>query len=207
MHRKDIEIPEPCHADWATMRPEEQGRFCFECSTKVHDLSAMTEPEAKEFLRRTACADVCVSYELEDDGRLSFREPAVRMAPPPALVPLARLRRPRSVAAAVAGAGMAVAMAACTPHSDTSVRSYASEAPVFQTERVVIPLGTEAPPTLTPPPVQADVADEPCEPTELEPIEPAATEERRVRGRMKPRLAGKPMPRKTGKIANPLDFD
>lgn len=178
------------------MRPEHKGRFCSECSTKVHDLSAMTKPEAQEFLRRTACADICVSYEHEDDGTLVFREPA---AAPSTLVPIARLRRPRSVAAAVAGAGMAVALAACAPHGDPPARSYADETPVFEPERVIIPLGTEAPPTLGPPPTEAEAVDEPCDPeTTAEPERP------RVAGRMKQRTAGKPVQRKQG-TRRPID--
>ena len=54
MRSQDIQIPEPCHAEWDAMRPEEKGRFCFECSKKVHDLSAMTKDEAKGFLRASA---------------------------------------------------------------------------------------------------------------------------------------------------------
>ena len=67
---KDIHIPEPCHADWDQMRPEERGRYCFECKTKVHDLSAMTETEAEAFLRRTECMEVCISYTQDEDGAL-----------------------------------------------------------------------------------------------------------------------------------------
>ena len=192
------------------MRPEEKGRFCFECSKKVHDLSAMTKDEAKGFLRASACADICVSYQHHEDGTLVFREPAPRPAP---VVPLARLRRPRSVAAAVAGAGMAVALAACAPHGDGPVQQrYAAEAPVFEAPRVVIPVGTTEKPEVTPPPVAPPVVeDEPCDP-EVTKVEPALSEPPRVRGRMKPpepiikRTAGKPMPRVKGDVAG-VDFD
>ena len=76
MRSQDIEIPEPCHADWDAMRPEERGRFCFDCRKTVHDLSAMTEREAEIFLERTECEDVCISYQHEADGTLVFRAPA-----------------------------------------------------------------------------------------------------------------------------------
>jgi hypothetical protein len=186
---QDIEIPEPCHAEWDAMRPEEKGRFCLDCRKTVHDLSAMTKPEAQDFLHRTACADICVSFEHHEDGTLLFREPAPR---PAAVVPIARLRRPRSVAAAVATAGMAAALAACAPHGDASVRQYAAETPVFQSPTVVIPHGNEqATPVPVPPPVEEVVEhvveDEPCEPAVPEP------DTSRVRGRIK-RTAGKPMP-------------
>jgi hypothetical protein len=195
---QDIEIPEPCHADWATMRPEEKGRFCFECRKTVHDLSAMTKPEARDFLHRTARADICVSYEHHDDGTLVFREPAPRVA---AVVPIARLRRPRSVAAAVASAGMAAALAACAPHGDESVRSYAAEAPVFQSPTVVIPHGSQAAQVPVPPPVEKVVEDEPCEPVVEEGTKPTVPDpdRSRVRGRIK-RIAGKPLQRTKGNM-------
>lgn len=205
MRSQDIEIPEPCHAEWDAMRPEEKGRFCFECRKTVHDLSAMTKPEAQDFLRRTACADICVSYEHHDDGTLVFREPAPR---PAAVVPIARLRRPRSVAAAVASAGMAAALAACAPHGEESVRHYAAETPVFQSPTVVIPHGSqEATPVPVPPPVPEVVPevveDEPCEPVVPEATEPTVPkpDTSRVRGRMPiKRTAGKPIQRTKGNM-------
>ena len=193
MRRQDIEIPEPCHADWDAMRPEDKGRFCSDCRKTVHDLSAMTKDEAKDFLRRSACNDVCVSYQHHEDGTLVFLEPVPR---PTTVVPLARLLRPRSVAAAVAGAGMAMALAACAPHGDAPAKRYAAEAPVFEAPSVVIPIGVEekSEPPRNPPPV---VEDEPCDPEVakvIEKVEPALPEpENRVRGRLA-RTAGKPMP-------------
>lgn len=208
MRSKDIEIPEPCHADWDAMRPEAKGRFCFDCKKTVHDLSAMTKDEAKTFLRRSACADICVSYQHHEDGTLVFREPEPMPAP---IVPLSRLRRPRSVAAAVAGAGMAIALAACAPHGDAPAQQrYAAEKdPSFSAPSVVIPHGEKATeklpePPVVPPPV---VADEPCDPVveevEVEKVEKVEPEREvpRVRGKIK-RTAGKPMmPRVKGDVA------
>lgn len=195
MRSQDIPIPEPCHAEWDAMRPEDQGRFCFSCSKKVHDLSAMTKAEAAEVLRRAACEDLCVSFQHDEHGTVVFREPA----PAPAtVVPLARLRRPRSVAAMVAGAGMAAALAACAPHGEAPVRSYAvAETPVFQEPSVVIPHGTQhavpEPPATPEPPA---VEDEPCDPpvVKTEPVE-RTHEIPRLKGRLK-RTAGKPLPPK-----------
>lgn len=196
VRRQDIEIPEPCHADWDAMRPEDKGRFCFDCRKTVHDLSAMTKDEAKDFLRRSACNDVCVSYQHHEDGTLAFREPAPR---PSTVVPVARLLRPRSVAAAVAGAGMAMALAACAPHGDAPAQRYAPEAPAFEAPGVVIPIGVAERPVV---PV---VEDAPCEPevTKVtETVERALPEPERVRGRLR-RTAGKPvpMPRVKGDMA------
>jgi hypothetical protein len=117
------------------------------------------------------------------------------------------------VAAAVAGAGMAMALAACAPHGDAPVRSYsAAETPVFQEPNVVIPIGTNEKPEVTPPPVAPPVVeDEPCDPV-VEKVEEAESEPSRIRGRLKPstfhpepvikRTAGKPMmPRVKGDVA------
>ena len=188
---QDIEIPEPCHADWDAMRPEERGRFCFDCRKKVHDLSAMTEREAEAFLERTECEDVCISYEHESDGTLVFRAP-----PPAPVVPLSRLRRPRRIAAAVAGAGVAAALAACAPHGEPpQIRE--AEVVAFESPAVVIP-HEAAPTSETAPPPEVDT---PCE---LEPeveVEepPEVIEKPRVRGRRPfPRTAGKPVVRRKG---------
>lgn len=201
MRSQDIEIPEPCHADWDAMRPEDRGRYCFECRKKVHDLSSMTEDEAEQFLARTACEDVCISYEHDDEGTLVFRTPAPRPAP---LVPLARLRRPRSVAAAVAGMGMAAALAACAPHGDGPPRQYEAEAAALQMPADIIPHGNA--PEATPVPPQ--VEDEPCDPVveeveQVEEVEPTPIVRPRVRGKIR-RTAGVPIRKKGTRVADPL---
>ncbi len=191
MRHQDIEIPEPCHADWEAMRPEDKGRFCSSCNKKVHDLSAMTKQEAAGFLRSTGCKDVCVSFLHREDGTLVFQPPALV---PSAVVPAARLRRPRSVASAVAGVGMAVALAACTPHGEAPVQRHAPEAEVFQSPSVVVPHTAQpygAVPTSAP---------EPCDPPTTEPAEPPPTPEPHVRDKIR-RTAGKPMVRVKGDVA------
>ncbi|MCX4244279.1 hypothetical protein [Paraliomyxa miuraensis] len=199
MRSQDIQIPEPCHADWDAMRPEDRGKFCLQCQTKVHDLSAMTRDEARAFLRGNVGNDVCVSFEHHEDGALVFRQPAPRPAP---IVPLSRLRRPRVVAAGMA-VGMAAALAACAPHGEPQVRSHAAEATVFQESSVVIPVGEAAP--AEPLAEVETVEDEPCDPQvetpETEPERP------RVRGRMisPRRTAGKPVVRKAGGLGGYVD--
>ncbi len=202
MRSQDIQIPEPCHADWDAMRPEQRGRYCFECRKKVHDLSAMTRPQARDFLRDNASADICVSYQHGDDGVLVFRE---RPAP---VVPLSRLRRPRgarTMAAAVASAGMAVALAACAPHGEPGP-VHEAETPTFSTPAVVIPHGPSQTATPVPP-----SADEPCDGPTTEQTTPAEPLPR-VRGRIR-RPAGKPIAKpslKKGKMVgvsgDPLDL-
>lgn len=185
MRSKDIEIPEPCHADWDTMRPESRGKFCFDCRKKVHDLSAMTQQEAKGFLERTACEDICISYEHDEQGNLVFQAPQPRPTP---LVPLSRLRRPRRAAAAVMGAGLAAALAACAPHSDGPAPMQLDETVAFESPTVVIPHGQASESTPVP---TSTVEDEPCDPEvqapETTPVRPTTKRKGKIR-----RTAGAP---------------
>ena len=93
-----LPIAEPCHEDWDAMQPRERGRFCDRCSKDVHDLSSMTEDEARAFLRERAGTRVCVNYRHHEDGRIQFRAPS------------------RVAAAAAAALAASALAAACTPH-------------------------------------------------------------------------------------------
>lgn len=42
-------------------------RHCDLCQRAVHDLSAMTEREAEDFLRICHGQDICIQYTVEDD--------------------------------------------------------------------------------------------------------------------------------------------
>lgn len=194
MRSEDIEIPEPCHADWDKMRPEERGRFCFDCRKKVHDLSAMTETEAERFVDASANDDICVSYRHDEDGGIVFR-------PAAPIVPISRLRR-RSAAVAVATAGLAATLAACTPHGEgPKIHETETVTVSFQVSNIVIPHQSEQP---VPPPVEPPVLEEePCDPEITTP--PAVEIDRpRVQGRMPiRRTAGKPVMRKMGAKAPP----
>lgn len=189
MRSDDITIPKPCHANWDEMRPEQRGRFCFDCRKKVHDLSAMTEAEAERFMEAEAERDICVSYEHDDDGQIRFRAP---------VVPLSRLRRRAAAAAAVAGAGLAATLAACTPHGEgPKIRD--AETRSFSAPSVVIPHASSTePPAVEPPSTEPPaVVDEPCD-TVVEQT-PPVIDRPRVKGRRVPlRTAGKPVMRKMG---------
>ena len=119
MRAADIQIPEPCHEDWDAMTPLQRGRHCDTCRQTVHDLSTMTEREAKTLLN--SGEDVCISYRENDDGSVKLR--------PAPVVPLAALTRrlPR-----VAAAGLSIALAACAPHGEgPSLEAQQEEPPAF----------------------------------------------------------------------------
>ncbi len=45
-----ISIPKPCHEDWNTMTPNEQGSFCGKCCKTVIDFSHQSNDEIQQFL-------------------------------------------------------------------------------------------------------------------------------------------------------------
>ena len=101
----DLEIDSPCPV--ALDRELSDGRYrswkCGHCETSVHVLSSMTEKNARKFLAEHEGEKLCITYMVGSDGEVRFQ-------PEPTVVPLARLRR-----RAVAGVGLAAALAACTP--------------------------------------------------------------------------------------------
>jgi hypothetical protein len=68
MLSEQVRIADPCHADWDAMRGDERARFCGACTRHVHDLSAMTDREARALLASTP--NVCVRYAVDADGRI-----------------------------------------------------------------------------------------------------------------------------------------
>ena len=45
-----IYIPKPCHEDWNTMTPTQQGKFCSACSKEVIDFSLMSDNQILIYL-------------------------------------------------------------------------------------------------------------------------------------------------------------
>lgn len=101
----DLELDTPCPV--ALDRELSDGRYrswkCGHCDTSVHVLSSMTEKNARKFLAEHEGEKLCITYMMGSDGEVRFQ-------PEPTVVPLSRLRR-----RAVAGVGLAAALAACTP--------------------------------------------------------------------------------------------
>ncbi|MGH1345268.1 MAG: hypothetical protein ACRBN8_27145 [Nannocystales bacterium] len=113
MDSKNLPITGPCPIDLDAIGFDRRSKrsHCGHCEKNVHVLSNMTEREARAFMSENAGKNLCVSYARRKDGTVQFKP-----EPPTQLVPLGRLsRRP---AAAAAGLGLAVALAACTPHGD-----------------------------------------------------------------------------------------
>jgi|GEM_PF-2229514 len=98
MRRAQLRILEPCEEDFGAMVGPPERKFCGKCEKHVHDLSAMTEPEARALLRAHGSQDLCVRYRYGADGRVRFRP------------------RPRTMAFV---AVLSFAMAACTPYLES----------------------------------------------------------------------------------------
>lgn len=74
MRRESLPIAQPCNADWERMDGDGAVRFCRRCEQQVHDLSAMTEAEARAFLARGG--QPCIRY-THDAGRVRFERPGL----------------------------------------------------------------------------------------------------------------------------------
>ncbi len=62
MKRYKVTIPEPCHADWDQMTPNERGRFCKHCSKTVVDFNPMSEEEMQAFVHAHKDEGFCGSF-------------------------------------------------------------------------------------------------------------------------------------------------
>lgn len=69
MRATDLPIPRPCSVSWESMTGDDRRRLCSQCQEHVHDVSAMTEREA----RRVAQEGTCVQYRVDRGGSIVFR--------------------------------------------------------------------------------------------------------------------------------------
>jgi hypothetical protein len=107
MLSNEIPIASPCGADWRTMKPSDSKRFCDACNKHVHDLSSMTESEARAVLASPKAEGLCVRYLHDAYGDIVFRPVPI----PPSL--LVRARRVAVSAAGVAALAMPMTLVAC----------------------------------------------------------------------------------------------
>ena len=74
LSRNDVAIASPCGLDFSKMtRREATKRFCDSCATYVHDLSSMTESEARAVLAAPENKQLCVRYLADDAGQIAFQ--------------------------------------------------------------------------------------------------------------------------------------
>ncbi len=71
-----ISIPTPCHEDWGTMTPNEQGRHCSSCAKTVVDFTGMSDEQVKYFFLDKKEERVCGRFRNEQLHRISIELPA-----------------------------------------------------------------------------------------------------------------------------------
>lgn len=115
MPRLHLPIQNPCHEDWDAMNETDGARrFCDSCAKHVHDVSAMTEREARTVLaNESKRGRVCVRYTL--DGRTGHIKYKVETVSAP---------MPLGFSSMFAAAGVALALlGGCTSSEPTRVEA------------------------------------------------------------------------------------
>ncbi len=60
-----ISIENPCHEDWQTMTPENQGRFCGACEKTVVDFTTMSDAEILQYFSKPDVGKTCGRFRVE----------------------------------------------------------------------------------------------------------------------------------------------
>ena len=151
-------IEAPCGVSWSAMSEREATRrFCGACQKHVHDLSRMTESEARDLLASPTTEGHCVRYFADERGQLVFLPD----------VPVSRLTRARRAALAAVALAAPLSLTACmgaaparAPFAERAPRScdspYARVAPAASAvpspaASVVAPVTAPAPSAATAP--------------------------------------------------------
>lgn len=132
-----LRVRVPCSEDWSAMEEDGRGRFCNLCNMHVHDVSRMTEHEARELLAART-SRVCVRFLSDAEGNVLYG------APEPGFVPLANVRassrRRVALGAGLVAAGLSGLMA-CGPSAS---RATAGEPMYVPTSSCALPSATPA---------------------------------------------------------------
>ena len=64
-----VQVAQPCLANWNEMKGTNSARFCEHCQKTVHDLSAMALKEAERLLCQSA-GSLCIRYVKSFDGQV-----------------------------------------------------------------------------------------------------------------------------------------
>ena len=73
MNTVKLSIDEPCHKDWVSMQPDEQGRFCSSCNKSVIDFTVMDDREIYTTLLKST-AETCGRLTQQQlDGVIKYQ--------------------------------------------------------------------------------------------------------------------------------------
>ena len=70
-----ITIPKPCHGDWETMTPNQQGRHCNACAKTVVDFTLLSDAEVQQFFLHQKEKRVCGRFKQEQLHRIIITLP------------------------------------------------------------------------------------------------------------------------------------
>ncbi len=168
MKRTEAPIQSPCSADWNAMVGDDRKRFCSLCDKHVHNLSAMTETEARGVV---ANQKVCVRYSLNPATQTIRHRPArqfmVRAAATAALTAGLALPAAAAISREPGEVGLLTQVwEALTDWSDDSDEMMMGGLEMVE-EPVVEPVTTEEPPDLEP--LMGDIMMP--EPVKVKPVE------------------------------------
>jgi len=104
MRREEAAIVTPCDADWSGMTPvEARRRLCAACDKVVHDLSAMSERDARQALRS---GPICVRYLHDVHGNIVHGDLGHATIVPASALTAKRWLRGAVIAASAAAAAL-----------------------------------------------------------------------------------------------------
>lgn len=126
-----VPIAAPCRRDFAAMPAAGKSRYCDACQKDVHDLSSMTELEARAFLADARA--VCVRVAADAEGAPIFVRPS------PGFVPLANLRMPKGTRGLLRAGALAVSVAAASACSSGSNAAPAPQVPTAEVMGEYVP--------------------------------------------------------------------
>lgn len=71
-----INIPNPCHEDWAKMTPNEQGRFCGNCQKTVVDFTNFSPEDIQHYFTKYYGQKVCGHFKNEQLALINIQIPS-----------------------------------------------------------------------------------------------------------------------------------
>ncbi len=70
-----INIPEPCHEDWAKMTPNEKGRFCGNCKKTVVDFTNFSADDIQNYFTKHYGQKVCGRFKNQQLNAIDIQIP------------------------------------------------------------------------------------------------------------------------------------
>ncbi len=70
-----LAIPEPCNENWASMTPNEKGRFCNSCSKTIIDFTQMNTKEVQEYIHKNNEQRICGHIRQDQLDAINLKIP------------------------------------------------------------------------------------------------------------------------------------